>query len=100
MKWNSISRRHFLQGTGAALALPLLPSLLSKEARAQTAPVQKSFIGIAAFNGLYRMIGPYSQLMPPLPYDITSTQGFTPLTPTGLHTIYSRPLSSFTTGGQ
>ncbi|HEX4633360.1 MAG TPA: DUF1552 domain-containing protein, partial [Gemmatimonadales bacterium] len=100
MKWDSLSRRHFLQGAGATLALPLLPSLMSREARAQAAPVQKSFIGIAAYNGLYRMIGPYSQLMPPLPYDITSTAGFTPLSPPGLHTLYSRPLSTLVSNGQ
>lgn len=103
MKWNAISRRHFLQGAGATLALPLLPSLMSKKAWAQAAPVQKSFIGIANFNGLFRMLGPNSMLMPQLPYDPRTMTGFssvfTPFTAPGLHTVYSAPLASLASGG-
>src|SRR5579864_1578254 len=101
MKWDPLSRRHFLQGAGAALALPFLPSLFgSRRAQAQVPPVQKSFIGIAAFNGLYRMLGPQSQLMPPLPYDIRQTAGLTPFTAPGLHTVYAAPLTSLAVNGK
>lgn len=100
MKWNRLTRRHFLQGAGASLALPLLPSLLSRRAEAQTATPQKSFIAIAAFNGLYRLTGPTSDLMPPLPSDVTGAAGLTATTPTGLHTIHSAPLMSLASGGQ
>src|SRR5262245_2242604 len=54
MKWNPITRRHFLEGPGkAALILPFLPSLLPRSAKAQTTPRQKSFIGIPLFNGMF-----------------------------------------------
>jgi hypothetical protein len=100
MKWDSLSRRHFLHCAGAALALPMLPSLLPRKAWAQAAPVQKSFVAMAAYNGLYRALGPKSQLMPQLPFDIRSSAGFTSLAPTGLHTVYSAPLANVTTGGR
>ncbi len=39
MKYNRLNRRHFLQGVGATLTLPFLPSLLSRaEAQTLTAP--------------------------------------------------------------
>jgi hypothetical protein len=73
MKWCPISRRHFLQGAGGTvLALPLLPSLLSRQARAQllaTSP-QKTFIGIAGNAGMIDWIGPNSILMPRLPLNL------------------------------
>ena len=53
MNWNRLGRRHVLRGLGAALTLPFLPSLLPKSARAE-GPA-KSFIGIAAYNGMYRL---------------------------------------------
>ena len=66
MTSNQLSRRRFLQGLGTAtLALPFLPSLLPRSARATALPV--NFIGIAAQNGLYRMYGPNSELMPKTP---------------------------------
>lgn len=46
MKYNRSSRRMFLQGAGAMLAVPLLESLLPRQARAQSAPVVKRFISI------------------------------------------------------
>lgn len=39
MKYNRLNRRHFLQGVGATLTLPLLPSLMGRaEAQTLTAP--------------------------------------------------------------
>jgi hypothetical protein len=53
MKWNPITRRHFLQGLGASLALPLMPSLLSR-AEAQTLPLStKRFIAVGFENGVW-----------------------------------------------
>ena len=46
MKFNPLSRRMFLQGAGASLAIPFLSSLLPKEARAQMAQPVKRFISI------------------------------------------------------
>ncbi len=67
MKWDPITRRHFLQSSGKAiLLLPFLPSLVSKKIFAQeVASPQKTFIGICAYNGLHKMYGPDSRLMPP-----------------------------------
>ncbi len=65
MKWNRMTRRHFLQGAGnTMLALPFLESLAPKYALAQTAP-QLNFIGVAGYYGEYRISGKTSQLMPP-----------------------------------
>lgn len=48
MKYNPLSRRMFLQGAGnTMLAMPLLPSLLPREAWAQAAAVNKRFITIS-----------------------------------------------------
>jgi hypothetical protein len=91
MKWNRLSRRHLLQGAGAALTLPLLTSLLPKTAQAAGSP--KSFIGIGAWNGLYQMYGPNSLLMPPTPESNGTLPGFQPLAVPGCHTIYSGTLS-------
>lgn len=94
MNWNPITRRHFLQGAGAAtLMLPFLPSLLVRKAFAAAAP-QKNFIAIGAYNGLYRMYGPRSELNPPLPMDLRQATGFTATALPGKHTIYSRSLES------
>ena len=93
MKWNGLSRRHFLQGAGAAmLALPFLGSLAPKRARAATTP--KHFIGIATQNGLYKMYGPESQLMPQTPESNGSLVGLTPTVLQGQHTIHSGSLSA------
>src|SRR5688572_22951058 len=97
MKWDPLSRRHLLQGVGASLALPLLPSLLSKSATAQTAAPQKTFIGFQAMNGLYRMTGPQAELMPPTPWELAPllARGFTRIDVPPRHPVYHRPLSSF-----
>ncbi len=50
MRYNPISRRHFLQGVGAGLALPFLPSLAPKNAYAQTA-YPKFFVAIGTPHG-------------------------------------------------
>jgi hypothetical protein len=106
MKTKSISRRQFLFGAGgAALALPFLPSLLSREARAAGAVTPKAFIGISAWNGLYRMSGPTSQLMPsttvnPTTRAIIAGRGApVSYTQTVLpqRTLYSAPLSTIAT---
>jgi hypothetical protein len=97
MKWDSLSRRHLLQGLGASLVLPALPSLLSPRlARAAGPDVQKTFVGIMAFNGLYRMYGPDSQLMPATPFDYStySAQGFMPVNVPGRYPIHAKPLST------
>ncbi len=76
MKWNGKSRRFFLQGAaGALLALPFLESVRPREVKA--APPPRSFIGIGAWNGLFRMYGPDSQLMPKTPEQNGSLVGLT-----------------------
>ena len=56
MKWCTISRRHFLQGLGkASLALPLLPSLLSREVRAQVGGAPKRLVLMRSINGSVSM---------------------------------------------
>jgi hypothetical protein len=99
MKWDPLSRRHLLQGLGASLALPLLPSLLPKSARAQVSAVQKTFIGVQAQNGLFRMYGPDSELMPAsaLDYATYSTQGFTPTDVPGTHRVHTASLQTLAT---
>ncbi len=50
MKLDSVTRRLFLQGVGsAALALPFLPSLMPRDARAQTAAPLR-FVGLKSWN--------------------------------------------------
>jgi Protein of unknown function (DUF1552) len=99
MQWNRRSRRHFLQGAGAVLALPLLRSLLpfdlERVAKADTTP--KSFIGIAAFNGLYRMYGPEAQLMPRTPENAKTLVGYQPYAVPNRHTIYHESLTNLAT---
>ena len=91
MKYNRSSRRFFLQGAGALLALPFLGSLAPKEVKALGNP--KTFIGIAAFNGLYRMYGPASQLMPQTPESNGSLVGFNQVS-SGHHPIHAGALSA------
>jgi uncharacterized protein DUF1552 len=99
MKWNKASRRFFLQGAGAALALPVLASLLPQSAQAETAP--KSFIGIGFWNGLYKMYGPESQLAPKTPENGGALVGFQQAA-SGHHTIHRIGLSEYASanGGQ
>jgi hypothetical protein len=78
------------------LALPLLRSLwpfeLEKVAKADTNP--KSFIGIGAWNGLYRMYGPSSQLMPQTKESAGTIVGLQPLAIPNRHTIYHESLTN------
>lgn len=91
LKKNGLSRRFFLTGAGAALALPFLESLQPKEARADgPAP---SFVGIGAWNGLYKMYGPESQLMPQTPESNGSLVGLQKLAVQGCHTIHYEALT-------
>lgn len=94
MKWNKSSRRFFLQGAGAALALPVLSSLLPESAEAQAAT--KSFIGIGAWNGLYKMYGPQSQFMPQTPENGSTLVGYQQVA-SGRHPIHIGSLTSLAT---
>ncbi len=92
MKFNRKSRRFFLQGAGATmLALPILESLSPKGAKAA---VQKSFVGIGAWNGMYRMYGPGSQLMPETIVQNGSIAGLTKVSVPGRHAIHHGALSA------
>ncbi|MBL9026644.1 MAG: DUF1552 domain-containing protein [Myxococcales bacterium] len=92
MKFSRKSRRFFLQGAGTTLlALPLLESLLPKGAKA--APTPKSFIGVGAWNGLYRMYGPASQLMPPTQESSGSLVGLAKVNVPGRHAIHHATLT-------
>lgn len=52
MKYNKVTRRHFLQGVGGSLmSLPLLPSLISSNAYAQALQTQKFFAVITGDHG-------------------------------------------------
>ncbi|MBX9766905.1 MAG: DUF1552 domain-containing protein [Bdellovibrionales bacterium] len=51
MKYDPISRRHFLQGVGSALAIPLLPSLLPEYARAQATTIPPRFVSMTSYYG-------------------------------------------------
>jgi len=93
MRWNPLSRRHFLQGLGAALALPQLESLAPKTAKADL--LTKSFIGIPAWNGLYRMYGASSQLMPAATENGNSLVGFDSFAVPNRHTIHHGSLTGF-----
>src|SRR5262245_21195009 len=52
MIYHKLSRRHFLQGAGGvALAIPVLPSLLARNAFAASAPLPKFYVGMLASHG-------------------------------------------------
>jgi hypothetical protein len=85
MKWSRVSRRHFLTGASAILALPTLTSIAPKSALADSAS-QKTFIGIGLRSGLYRMYGPTSELMPKTPEANSSLVGYQTLQ--GPHAIH------------
>ncbi len=96
MKWNPLTRRHFLQGAGrATLLLPILPSLFMRELRAyaQAAAGQKNFIGVGSFNGAFRMHGPKSELMPATNPSGGTIAGFTALNLSGKHRVHSKSLA-------
>ncbi len=63
MKYNQITRRHFLQGIGGSLmALPILPSLLSREALAQSLQSPTKFLVL--MNGSHGGTGENSDWYP------------------------------------
>jgi hypothetical protein len=95
MKWNKASRRFFLQGAGATLALPVLSSLLPRSARAEVTP--KSFIGIGAWGGLFRMYGPDSELMPQTPESGDTLIGYQEVQ-TAHHPIHKKALTAIAAG--
>jgi hypothetical protein len=52
MKYDKVSRRHFLQGaSGSLMALPILPSLLTSEAYAQAMDTQRFFVLVGVGHG-------------------------------------------------
>lgn len=53
MAYDPLSRRHFLRGMGYSLFIPLLPSLLPREARAQLAAPPTRFLAMTGVNGMY-----------------------------------------------
>jgi hypothetical protein len=91
MKWNPITRRHFLEGAGATLLLPLLPSLLPRNVAAQTLS-QKNLICIPTFHGLMRDSGPNSDLMPVSNIVNGTLDGYATFTPPGRHKIHYKSL--------
>jgi hypothetical protein len=92
MKWNPITRRHFLEGAGSTLLLPFLPSLWPEKAAAQ-ALLQKNLICIPSFHGMFRQHGPTSILMPQTTTLNGSLAGYNSFTPTGRHKIHYRSLT-------
>ncbi|MBN22832.1 MAG: hypothetical protein CL678_16215 [Bdellovibrionaceae bacterium] len=65
MKWNRITRRHFLQGVGgAALTLPFLPSLLTKELLGSGGTPPKRFIALMSQNGAIQDYNLYPAALP------------------------------------
>ncbi len=66
MKFNPLSRRHFLQGIGrAALALPLLPSLMPRNAFAQNIERPKFFVFMCSGHGAVNYENMYPQFVDP-----------------------------------
>ena len=51
MRYQRINRRHFLQGVGAGLSLPFLPSLAPREAGADVFDGMKYFIALTTPHG-------------------------------------------------
>jgi hypothetical protein len=92
--FNRVSRRQFLVGAGgAALALPLLPSLLPRDAEAQTmgeASAERYFAHMTTWHGVFQ-----SQFYGPL-LDATpaQTQAYAGIT------VRSSPLASTTNGSR
>jgi hypothetical protein len=91
--FNRLSRRQFLLGAGGtALALPLLPSLLPREARAATeaaASAERYFVHMTTWHGLYQ-----SQFFGPLlDQAATQTQSY------GGIAIRGAPLAATTANG-
>lgn len=92
--FNRVSRRQFLVGAGgAALALPLLPSLLPRDAEAQTmngASAERYFAHMTTWHGVFQSQF-YGSLLDATP---TQTQTYAGIT------MRSAPLTSTTSGNQ
>lgn len=90
--FDRVSRRQFLLGAGgAALAVPLLPSLLPRDAEAQTlaqASAERYFVHMTTWHGVFQ-----SQFYGPL-LDVAPTQTATH----GGIAVRSTPLKSTTSG--
>jgi len=99
MKFNRLSRRMFLQGSGSTLmAIPVLPSLLPRETWAQTVTVPKRFISVlTAYEA-----GHTSAWVPSLGTSVTNlSQPNRSLTvPAGHQPVRHQPLAEFTAGGR
>src|SRR5262245_54556557 len=93
VKWDGHLRRHFLKGAGGmAMALPLLPSLLPREARAQTR--QKSFIAIPILNHIPDAYNASEAEAKVTPASVMpSLVGMTPSPVAGRHTINFKSLA-------
>lgn len=90
-----VTRRQFLRGSGAALALPLLPSLLPRTARAAVVSGPKTFVGISAGNGRFQTHGPQSRLMPITAAPVNGIiPGFESVPVPGKYTIHRGSLSA------
>lgn len=65
MKYNRLTRRLVLQGIGQSLALPLLPSLMPSEARAQASAPIRRFISVVGNYDIGRHQNLYPRLEQP-----------------------------------
>ncbi|MEW6055331.1 MAG: DUF1552 domain-containing protein [Bdellovibrionota bacterium] len=98
MIYNKISRRAFLQGaSGFALAIPLLPSLLEREVRAQMAGARPRFIGIMSRNGAVSSNAWYPAALPSIANALPGSPGNTVNIGQG-HSIYSESLRTLQGG--
>ncbi len=94
------SRRQFLRGSGAALALPILPSLLPRTAQAAASMGPKNFVGIGAYNGRFPTHGTKSLLMPKTPAPVNGLlPGLNQVALPGKYTIHSGSLTAMANGG-
>jgi len=90
--YNPLSRRQFLVGGGVALAVPLLPSLLSREVRAaaqSAVSAERYFVHMTTWHGVFQ-----SQFFGPLLDQAPSQKAFA-----GGVEVRSAPLKSAVDGG-
>ncbi len=93
MKYNPISRRLFLQGLGkSTLIIPLLPSLLPKEARAQAVTIAPRYYS------LFMPYGPVQDNFHPNSTGMIKTQIFPASTRLPAYEIASKNLTASTNG--
>jgi Protein of unknown function (DUF1552) len=74
MKTQKPSRRHFLRGTGAVLAIPLLESLVSREARAALTPQRRILFVMQGAGTLRDEWAPPSTPALQLPYILSGLE--------------------------